>query len=203
MEPALESMRLLLDDAVSLAVDIQSPAEPLGTFVACHPHPLFGGSRHDTVVTAMVGGALAAGWRVVRFDFRGAGASTGKHSGGEAERVDVVAVLDSLGANDRLVLGGYSFGADVALSIADERIERWVCSAPVLNVFDQFAAATDPRPTHLIAGAHDQFRSSSALREATARWHSTDISEVATADHFFGGAHAKVTACVREILAAS
>lgn len=201
MEPAFESIRLPVDDTVTLAVDVVSPPEPVGTFVVCHPHPLYGGSRHDMVVAAMVDGAVAAGWQAVRFDFRGAGDSTGQHGGGEAERADVGAVLDHVSPVERLVLGGYSFGADVALSIDDERLERWICSAPVLHVFDGFAAATDDRPKHLIAGAHDQFRSAAALREATASWPSADVTEMATADHFFGGSHAKIATSVEEILA--
>ena len=200
MEPASESIRLPVDDTVTLAVDILSPADPAGTFVVCHPHPLYGGSRHDMVVAAMVDGALAAGWQAVRFDFRGAGGSTGEHGGGEAERDDIGTVLDHVSPVARLVLGGYSFGADVALSLDDERVERWICSAPVLHVFDDFAAATDPRPKHLIAGARDQFRSADALGEATSSWPATDITAVATADHFFGGSHATITARVTEIL---
>ena len=109
-------------------------------------------------------------------------------------------VLDHVSPAERLVLGGYSFGADVALSLDDERIERWICSAPVLHVFDDFAAANDPRPKHLIAGAHDQFRSADALREATRSWPATDVAEIATADHFFGGSHATITVRVTELL---
>lgn len=202
MEPAIESLRVAVDEMVTLAVDVIAPAAPVGSFVVCHPHPLHGGSRHDLVVAAMTTGAVAAGWRAVRFDFRSAGGSTGEHGGGESERADVLAVLDLVDDADRIVLGGYSFGADVALSIEDDRFERWVCCAPVLRVFSDFAAATDPRPKHLIAGAHDQFQPAAALRDAVTAWTATDVAEIATADHFFGGSHATVTERVRAILGA-
>ena len=201
MEPERESVRIHVGDRVTLAADVVTPTVPVGTFVVCHPHPLFGGSRHDPVVTAMLEGSVAAGWQTVRFDFRGAGDSTGEHGGGNPERIDVLAVLDSVGAVDRVVLGGYSFGADVALTIDDQRIERWICSAPVLTVFDHFVAAHDPRPTHLLAGTDDHLRPASALRDATATWHSVDITEIAGADHFFTRSHTAVTARVSEILA--
>ncbi len=201
MEPEHESVRIRVDDRVTLAADVVTPTVPVGTFVVCHPHPLFGGSRHDPVVTAMLEGSVAAGWQTVRFDFRGAGDSTGEHGGGNPERADVVAVLDSVDATDRVVLGGYSFGADVALAIDDQRIERWICSAPVLTIFEHFVAAHDPRPTHLLAGSDDHLRPASALRAETATWHSVDITEIAGADHFFTRSHTAVTARVTEIRA--
>lgn len=200
MEPAIESVRVAVDSGVTLAVDVTTPTGPVGSFVACHPHPLYGGSRHDMVVAAMADGALAAGWQTVRFDFRGAGGSSGEHGGGEPERDDLVAVLGSLSAPQRLVIGGYSFGADIALSIDDPDIERWICVAPVLQVFDRFAAASDPRPKDLIAGTHDQFRSAADLRTESASWSSTTITELSSADHFFGGNHRAITERVTEIL---
>ena len=201
MEPAIEAVRVTVDATVTLAVDLITPPDPIGTIVLCHPHPLYGGSRHDMVVGAMAEGAIAAGWQAVRFDFRGAGASTGEHGGGEPERDDVLAVVDHVGGVDRLVLGGYSFGADVALSIDHAEIERWICCAPVLRVFPSFAAATDPRPTHLIAAAHDQFQPAASLRDEVAGWSATDVDEVPTADHFFGGSHAAISQRVAGLLA--
>ena len=136
--------------------------------------------------------ALAAGWRAARFDFRGAGDSTGDHGGGEPERHDVTAVLDLLADGERCVLGGYSFGADVALSVADPRIEGWIGVAPVLRVFASFAAAADPRPKLLIAGGLDQFQPADALRRSTADWAGAELVDLSSADHFFGGHHGAI-----------
>ena len=200
MEPAIETVRIAVDDTVSLAVDRVTPPEPVGTMVVCHPHPLYGGTRHDMVVGAMIDGALAARWQAVRFDFRGAGGSSGRHDGGAGEQADLLAVLHSLDGPERVTIGGYSFGADVALSIADPLVEGWICVAPVLQVFESFAAASDARAKHLIAGAHDQFRSAIDLRGEVASWPSTTITEMPTADHFFAGSHNAITERVTEIL---
>ena len=192
MEPAIEARHLTVDDDTTIAVDLLTPVDPVGTVIVCHPHPLYGGSRHDAVVAAVVDGALAAGWRAVRFDFRGAGDSTGEHGGGGPERHDVMAVLDLLGEGERCVLAGYSFGADVALSVTDPRIEGWIGVAPVLRVFASFATAADPRPKLLVTGGHDQFHPAGELRRATAAWLETEPVEFPSADHFFGGHHAAV-----------
>lgn len=200
MEPMIESSRLPLDSETELAVDTISPEAPTGTFVVCHPHPLHGGSRHDRVVASMVAGALDARMRVVRFDFRGAGASTGTHGGGKSAIDDLSAVMEALGPSEPVVLGGYSFGADVALSIVDERVERWVCVAPVLQVFESWASDVDERPKTLLAATHDQFRGAGELRTVVERWSDTTVIEVTGTDHFFAGAQAAIRSHVAAAL---
>src|SRR5947209_19132566 len=59
------------------------------------------------------------GYRVVRFDLRGHGASTAPPDGYGLDRLaaDTVAVLDALDL-DRVVLAGHSLGAALALRVA-------------------------------------------------------------------------------------
>ncbi|NIR39517.1 MAG: alpha/beta hydrolase, partial [Actinobacteria bacterium] len=61
--------------------DLLTPPDPTGTAVVAHPHPLYGGTRHDLVVAALCRGLVDAGRRVLRFDFRGTGGSGGSHDG--------------------------------------------------------------------------------------------------------------------------
>lgn len=82
----------------------------------CHPHPLHGGTLHNKVVyhamKVLNDPAFGLGWPVLRFNFRGAGLSQGKHDG-RAEADDVLAALDWLQKEYSLpiVAAGFSFGA--------------------------------------------------------------------------------------------
>ena len=80
----------------------------------------------------------------------------------DTEQLDVRAAIDVVADDRPVIVAGYSFGADVALSVTDPRISRWITVAPVLSIFTEFAAAHDARPKTLIAAAHDQFRPAAA-----------------------------------------
>src|SRR5690606_30296717 len=113
------------------------------------------------------------GVATVRFAFRGTGGSGGSHSGGPDERLDVAAAsarAAALAPGMPLLACGYSFGADVTLACAVERVTAWLVVAPPLRLFDDFPAARDPRPKHLFVAAHDQFTPPEAARAATAGW---------------------------------
>ena len=171
----------------------------MGGAVVCHPHPLYGGSRRDLVVDSATRALVDAGWDVLRFDFRGGG-STGNHGGGIPEQLDVRAAIDVVADDRPVIVAGYSFGADVALSVTDPRISRWVVAAPVLSVFSEFAAAADPRPKLLLSAAHDQFKPAADLLAEVAEWPATDVVTVEAADHFFGGRYQPLEAAVSAAL---
>jgi alpha/beta superfamily hydrolase len=103
----------------------------------CHPHPLYGGEMHNSVVVAICEELASAGMGALRFNFRGSGASQGSFGGGIEERDDVQAALDYLeGAHGvdggRMGLAGYSFGALVALTAVDERVRGVAAVSPPL-----------------------------------------------------------------------
>lgn len=85
-----------------------------GTAVIAHPHPLFGGTMDNKVVQTLARAFVQCGWRTVRFNFRGVGASEGAHDAGNAEVDDMVAVVAQAAADGPLALAGFSFGAHVA-----------------------------------------------------------------------------------------
>jgi alpha/beta superfamily hydrolase len=64
--------------------------------ILCHPHPLYGGSMDDLVLTAVAEALAAQHVAIVRFNFRGVGASAGSHSGQGGEVDDLRAVLNWL-----------------------------------------------------------------------------------------------------------
>ena len=85
--------------------------------VVCHPHSLHGGSMDNKVVTTLVRGYRDLGVPVLRFNFRGVGASAGQFDNGGGESDDLLQVVDWVrecypGAG--LLLAGFSFGSAVA-----------------------------------------------------------------------------------------
>lgn len=146
-------------DGTALEGDVLTPDDPVGAAVVCHPHPQYGGSRRDTVVAGLSRGLVDAGLRVLRFDFRGVGGSSGSHGGGPPEQTDLLAAINVVAAGGLPVtIAGYSFGADIALSVAHDAASGWLVAAPPLMVFppEQLVAGADPRPVHVIVGAHDE-----------------------------------------------
>jgi alpha/beta superfamily hydrolase len=203
MEPAEVSVvQFTGADATVLEGDLIVPADATGSAVVCHPHPLYGGSRQDAVVTALTRALVGAGRRVLRFDFRGAGGSGGAHDGGSAERDDLRAAMEVLDPGDApLTIAGYSFGADIALSVDHPSADGWLVVAPPLVTVagDDLVAPFDPRPVTVIAAAHDQFNSPEQLRSRMANWTNATVHVIESADHFFAGAHRRVS----ELAAAS
>ena len=195
-------------DGVRLAGDLARGPQPSVALVVAHPHPRYGGDRHNVVVDAVFRAAAEAGAAVLRFDFRGAGDSDGDHGGGRAERLDLEAALATLQAaapRCPLVLTGYSFGAAVALTVDDPSVAAWVAIAPPLGPLLGFAPTVgdDERPKLLLVAEHDQFCPPESAAAATDGWRATTIEPVPGGDHFLAGqarhVGARVVACMEEI----
>ena len=93
-------------------------AVPRGVAVIAHPHPLFAGTMDNKVVQTLARAFVQCGWRAVRFNFRGVGATEGTHDAGRGELQDLMAVIDhaiqsEATAATALALAGFSFGSFV------------------------------------------------------------------------------------------
>jgi len=86
---------------------------PRGVAVITHPHPLFGGTMDNKVVQTLARAFVQCGWRAVRFNFRGVGASQGVHDEGRGEADDLLAVMQQCAPDGPLALAGFSFGSFV------------------------------------------------------------------------------------------
>ena len=62
-----------------------------GVAVITHPHPLFAGTMENKVVQTLARAFVQCGWRAVRFNFRGVGATEGVHDAGRGELQDLLA----------------------------------------------------------------------------------------------------------------
>lgn len=85
-----------------------------GVAIVAHPHPLFGGTMDNKVVQTLARAFVQCGWSVVRFNFRGVGASAGAHDAGVGEARDFVRVVEQVAPEGTLAIAGFSFGSFVA-----------------------------------------------------------------------------------------
>jgi alpha/beta superfamily hydrolase len=134
-------------------------AAGLSYAVVCHPHSLFGGTMDNKVVTTVARALHEIGIPTLRFNFRGVGASAGVFDEGVGETADTDAVA-SWGAERwpgrTLVLAGFSFGAYVALRLAQQRVPRHLITiAPAITRFDVAGMAVPACPWLVVQGDAD------------------------------------------------
>jgi uncharacterized protein len=198
---APQPLRLTTSDGVSLEAESVLPPGAAVAIVLAHPHPLQGGSMRSLVTSELFRTLPEHGFAVVRFNFRGVEGSGGEHGHGVGERLDILAAVDALAAATDptvLLVVGWSFGADVALTVDDGRLAGWVLIAPPLRSVapEAMVVAGDPRPKLLIVPERDQFRPPESAAEATAGWTNTRLEVVAGADHFLAGRTDRATELV-------
>lgn len=140
-----ERLDLSTSDGQTLEARIDSPEKPTRLTVFCHPHPLQGGSMNAPLMIAVAKRLTERGHAVLRFNFRGTGASSGSHDYGKAELEDVDAAV-AVARERGLPLGisGWSFGAWTAL--------RWLARAEDTMPYVGIAPATTDLPTALPSG---------------------------------------------------
>jgi alpha/beta superfamily hydrolase len=211
--------RLQTADGLTLEAEWAAPSDPRATAVLCHPHPQYGGTMRSIVISALFSALPERGVACLRFNFRGVEGSEGAYSEGEHEPLDVRAALDAAYGPSSvdgppaltgppaligpLALIGWSFGADMALTIDDARIAGWVGIAPPLRFRPERAydaVGHDPRPKLLVLAANDEFRTPAEIEGETRTWTSARTEIVAGASHFFVGRTERVTAVVADFV---
>jgi uncharacterized protein len=150
-----------VEEAPAGAPDVatHSLATPPCYAVICHPHPLYGGTMDNKVVTTLARALHEVGIHSLRFNFRGVGASAGAFDQGLGETGDADAVA-SFGAarwpGRGLVLAGFSFGGYVALRLALTRTPaRLITIAPAIQRFQLAAADVPDCPWLVVQGDAD------------------------------------------------
>jgi len=128
----------------------------------CHPHPLFGGTMRHKVVVRMSAALRECGAATLRFNFRGVGESPGRHDHGAGEALDIAAAWSFLqrqtDAAD-LILGGFSFGAWLALIVARGMpdLRHLLAVGLPLDKYDFSFWAPPHPPLLLVQGSRDEF----------------------------------------------
>ncbi len=138
----------------------------------------------------------------VRFNFRGVGASAGSHDNGMGEINDLAAITEAFQAEfDELRIGGYSFGAQVALRYAERHTiakSLVLVAPPTHNPLPNLDAHVD-----LIAGEFDAISSVSILKAWVAQRDSRTLHMIHGADHFVSAHGTELKAILRKVLPSS
>jgi alpha/beta superfamily hydrolase len=186
----------LAGPAGSLETRLEFPADVSAEFpvfgVACHPHPLFGGTMDNKVTHTIARAMMECGAPAFRFNFRGVGKSGADFDEGRGECDDLVAVVAEgrrRFPNAALWLGGFSFGAFVALRAA-ERVEpvKLIAVAPPVERFD-LGEVVHPDCDWMLAqgDADDVVPPQAVLDWAAAQPRKPRLHVLAGAGHFFHG----------------
>ncbi|HEX6299618.1 MAG TPA: hypothetical protein VF148_04055 [Acidimicrobiia bacterium] len=180
-----ERLELHTSDGETLEARIDSPDSPDRFTVFCHPHPLQGGSMNAPLMIAVANRLVDRGHAVLRFNFRGTGASSRGHDEGNGELNDLTAAMELARERDLpLGLAGWSFGAWTALRwLAAEQVTiPYVGIAPVAS---DLPGDLPPGPKRIILGTREQVIDPEALT-AYAREQGIDLV-LTPGDHFFHG----------------
>ncbi|MEZ5500601.1 MAG: alpha/beta fold hydrolase [Steroidobacteraceae bacterium] len=160
--------------------------------VVCHPHPLHGGTMTNKVAHMLARALNDAGIPVLRFNFRGVGASAGVFDEGRGETQDALAVIRhgrERFAGAALVLAGFSFGGYVALAAAAEAdAQVLITVAPAVSRFGAETFAAPAIPWLLLMGTADELIDWQEMRSwAQAQAHPPECRWLEGASHFFHG----------------
>jgi alpha/beta superfamily hydrolase len=193
-----QTVQFTTSDGVTIDGDLRVPESSRAAAIICHPHPQYGGDRHNNVVQALFDVLPAAGVAALRFDFRAS------YDDGRGEGLDAAAALDYLASTVpgvSLAATGYSFGAMIALGLDDTRVAANVLAAPPL------AAMPVKRgmdvATLVLTPAHDQFSAPDATEAIISDWPQTTHETIASADHFLVGRTAYIVERTVEFLLAA
>jgi alpha/beta superfamily hydrolase len=165
---------------IECAVD--SPDAPRrGHALIAHPHPLFGGTNDNKVVQTLARACLDQGYEAWRPNFRGVGETEGTHDEGRGELEDLAAIVAHL-EPERLVLGGFSFGAGVQVMLA----QRVKCDKLVVVgvAVTRFQLPPAPAGTLVIHGENDETVPLATVLD-WARPQDLPVVLIPGADHFF------------------
>jgi len=150
---------------------------------------------HTKAVYRAAQGLTEAGLVALRFNFRGVGVSTGSHDDGIGERDDLRDALDWLEARYPalpLVVGGFSFGSMVGLSVGveDPRVVALLgLGLPVEKAeYDYSYLAETDKPVLVVQGEEDEFGSGRAVAELLSPMGpQITLVRIPGSDHYFDG----------------
>jgi alpha/beta superfamily hydrolase len=187
-------------------------AAPRAASVFAHPHPQFGGTMHTKAVYQGAKGLTRIGCAVLRFNFRGVGASEGTFDRGEGEKADFNAALDYMAARypgTAIWAAGFSFGAWVALEVgaSDPRVSLLIGIAPPVATsvsgqpYDFSNTLASAKPKFFIQGEGDDVCPLEAMWQFYGRLlEPKELVVIDAADHLFDGKTQEVGDALEDLL---
>ena len=181
--------------------------------VFAHPHPQYGGTMHTKTAYQSAKALARLGCAVLRFNFRGVGASEGAFDSGPGEQADFRAALDYMAGRYPgvpLWAGGFSFGSWVALEVgaADPRVSLLIGIAPPVATsvsgqnytFDATLESTKPK--FFVQGEADEVCPIEGMWHFYGKLHEPkELAVIDAADHLFDGKVSEVGDAVEDLLA--
>lgn len=160
--------------------------------VICHPHPQHGGTMNNKVVHTLARAFVAKRMTALRFNYRGVGRSDGAYDAGNGELQDAIAAaawLQQRHPNLPLWVGGFSFGAAIAIRLAMQLPTAGLVSvAPAVS---RFAAGLDRQPDCpwlIIQGDRDELVNvDETIEWVNALAPGPELQVFDDSDHFFHG----------------
>jgi alpha/beta superfamily hydrolase len=190
-----------------------SPGPIRAAVVFAHPHPQFGGTMHTKVVYQGAKGLTRLGCAVLRFNFRGVGASAGAFDQGDGEKADFTAAIGYMAGRypgQPIWTAGFSFGAWVALEVGaiDDRVPALIGISPPVATsvsgmkYEFPATLASERPKFLIQGEADEVCPLEAMWTFYAQLKEPkELVVIDAADHLFEGKTQEVGEALEELLA--
>lgn len=181
-----------IETVITLPGDLTA-SSPL--VVISHPHPLYGGTMTNKVVTTLHKSFSELGAITVRFNFRGVGKSAGEFDHGVGEAKDLQAIVETLRQwrpQAPVWLAGFSFGSYVTTRAqAEIQADRVLLVAPPVSMYD-FDAITEIHdievPWLVIQGGQDEVIDASAVKSwVTEHPNPPQLIWLEDASHFFHG----------------
>jgi alpha/beta superfamily hydrolase len=171
-----------------------------------HPHTELGGTMHTKAVYQATKALGRIGCAVLRFNFRGAGASAGTFSNGPGEMDDFRAALAFM--HERypgtpLWAAGMSFGAWIALGVGagDPRVSTLIGISMPAGRYDFEPVARSSKAKFFIHGERDEVCPVKEMRAFYSRAaEPKELIVIDGADHLFDGKVGDVADAIEELL---
>ena len=161
-----------------------------------HPHPLYGGTMTNPIITELFNIYDKLGFSTFRFNFRGVGKSEGKFDNGIGELADAAAALDWLQRQNpntnQCWVSGFSFGAVICMQLLMRRpeITRFISVSPQPNLYDFNFLAPCPASGLIIHGKKDEVSPLDDVQRLAEKLKSqknitVQYEEISGANHFY------------------
>jgi hypothetical protein len=161
--------------------------------IICHPHPLFGGTMKNKVVSTLARTFKELHIPTVRFNFRGAGHSSGTFDEGAGEVDDLLAILAWVKAvkpTATIWLAGFSFGSCITAKVAASYpgIAQLISIAPPVMRWGFDQIHTMSCPWLVVQGDADEVVPAGEVFAWFAQYHPTaKVINMHGVSHFFHG----------------
>jgi alpha/beta superfamily hydrolase len=176
-----------------LEVELSVPSHPISNALAMigHPHPLFGGTMNNKVVSTLVRVFDALNIPSLRFNFRGVGKSEGGYDAGLGESEDMLLLVKQWlieRPETRVFFAGFSFGSYVAWRAAvQSKAALLISIAPPVHHYDYTEFPPAPHPWIVVQGDQDEVVPANLVCDFVKRYPTIELLRFANASHFFHG----------------